>query len=102
MFQMYVAGCMGSSAEPVKRNRVSVWGAELDGKSKPDIDPAVATVTVVDELAVPPVPLHDSEKVLVAVSAVVGAVPLVALLPFHDPPAVHAVALVLDHDSDDA
>jgi hypothetical protein len=51
------------------------------------------TVTVVDAAGlVPPDPAQVSEYVVVAVSAPVLCVPLVARVPFQPPLAVHAVA----------
>ncbi|HZF16519.1 MAG TPA: hypothetical protein VE046_11295 [Steroidobacteraceae bacterium] len=54
------------------------------------------TVTVADFIVVPPVPVHDSVYVLVAVNAPVLAVPVSGWLPDHAPPAVHVVALEED------
>jgi hypothetical protein len=52
------------------------------------------TVTVVDWVALPPVPVQVSAKLALAVSAPVDCEPLSALLPDQPPEAVHAVALV--------
>ena len=57
--------------------------------------PAV-TVTVADLLAVPPLPVQLSEKVVVRVRAPVDPVPLVGFVPDHPPEAVQLVAPVLD------
>jgi hypothetical protein len=56
-----------------------------------------STVTVVDCAAVPPAPVQVSVYVLSVVSAMVEAVPDVALLPVHAPLAVQLVALIDDH-----
>jgi hypothetical protein len=61
----------------------------------------LATVTVTDLLALPPLPLQLSVNVLLAaVSAPVLTEPLVARLPDHAPEAVQLVALVDDHVSE--
>jgi hypothetical protein len=52
------------------------------------------TETVVDCVALPPVPVQVSAKLVFAVSAPVDCEPLKALLPDQPPDAVHAVALV--------
>ena len=54
------------------------------------------TDTVADCAALPPGPMQVSVKVEFAVSAPLGAEPLVVLLPLHAPDAVQAVALVED------
>jgi antitoxin component HigA of HigAB toxin-antitoxin module len=54
------------------------------------------TDTVADCDALPPVPVHASPKVELAVSAPVDCEPLVALLPDQAPEAVQEVALVAD------
>ena len=57
------------------------------------------TVTVTDFCVVPPVPVQLSVKVIVAVSAALVAVPLIACGPVQPPaagPAVHEVAFWLD------
>jgi len=51
-----------------------------------------ATVTVVAWLAVPPVPVQASTNSVVAASAPVLSVPLVASTPLQPPDAVHVVA----------
>ena len=55
------------------------------------------TLTTVDTLLVPPVPVHDKEYELGIVSAPVLWVPLVAFVPLQLPEAVHEVALVELH-----
>jgi hypothetical protein len=50
------------------------------------------TVTVVDCEALPPVPVHVSPYVALALSAPVDCEPLIALLPDHAPEAAHDVA----------
>ena len=55
------------------------------------------TLTTVDTLLVPPVPVHDKEYELGIVSAPVLFVPLVAIAPLQLPEAVHEVALVELH-----
>lgn len=52
------------------------------------------TETVVDCVALAPVPVHVSAKLVLAVSAPVDCEPLSPLLPDQPPDAVHAVALV--------
>jgi hypothetical protein len=59
-----------------------------------DVD---ATVTVAAAEPVPPAPVQLSEYCVVAVSAGVVNVPLVARAPVQPPEAVHPVALVDDH-----
>jgi hypothetical protein len=54
---------------------------------------------VVDAEALPPVPVHESVYVLVALSAPVDCVPLVPLVPDQAPDAVQLVALVELHVS---
>jgi F0F1-type ATP synthase membrane subunit c/vacuolar-type H+-ATPase subunit K len=51
-------------------------------------------VTVVDACAVPPAPVQLSMKLVVAVNALVVAVPLIALVPLHPPEAEQLVAPV--------
>jgi hypothetical protein len=59
-------------------------------------EPAEApTVTVFESLPDPPLPVQVSVNVVVAESAALVAVPLVAFEPDQPPEAVHAVALVL-------
>gem|GEM_PF-1742356 len=58
-----------------------------------------ATSTVIDRVAVPPAPVHDSVYVLVAVSAPVVCEPAVALVPDHAPEAEQALASVDDQTS---
>jgi hypothetical protein len=53
------------------------------------------TVTVVDAMAEPPVPIHVSVYELVLLGVILK-VPLVASLPLHAPLAVHDVAFVED------
>ncbi|GAB4466198.1 MAG: hypothetical protein OHK0044_05750 [Burkholderiaceae bacterium] len=55
---------------------------------------ALWTMTVTDCVAVPPAPLHESEKMLLAVSGPVVSEPAVALTPDHAPDATHVVASV--------
>jgi len=55
------------------------------------------TVTVADALCVPPGPVQEILKVLVLLSAPVGALPEVALAPDQPPEAVHDVVSVEDH-----
>ena len=55
------------------------------------------TVTVIDLLVVPPVPVHDNVYVLVEVSAPVDCKPESVLLPVQAPEAVQVVALVELH-----
>ena len=55
------------------------------------------TLTTVDTLLVPPVPVHDKEYELGIVSAPVLCVPLVVIAPLQLPEAVHEVALVELH-----
>src|ERR1700692_533734 len=55
------------------------------------------TLTTVDTLLVPPVPMHDKEYKIGIVSAPVLFVPIVAIAPLHLPEAVHEVALVELH-----
>jgi hypothetical protein len=55
------------------------------------------TVTLADPL--PPVPVHESEKVEFADSGPTLCVPLTALVPDHPPDAVQLVAFVADHVS---
>ena len=57
------------------------------------------TVTVADRLVAPPVPVQVNVNVELALSGPLACVPEVALLPDHAPLAVHAVALLLDHES---
>ena len=52
------------------------------------------TDTVAVALADAPLRVHVRVKLVVAVSAPVDAVPLVAFVPFHPPDAVHSVAFV--------
>jgi hypothetical protein len=59
--------------------------------------PTAATDLV--SLAVPPVPVQVSVKVVFVESAMLVALPLVALAPAQPPDALHEVALVLVHDS---
>jgi hypothetical protein len=54
----------------------------------------VVTVTDVAALLLPPAPVQDSVKFVVAVSAPVGLLPLVATVPLQPPEAVHDVAFV--------
>ena len=54
----------------------------------------VPTDTVAVWLTLPPAPEHASVKLVVALSAPVVCVPLVALLPLQPPDAVQLVALV--------
>jgi hypothetical protein len=54
------------------------------------------TETVADCVALPPVPVHVSPYVALAVSAPVDCEPLTGMLPDHPPEALHAVALVAD------
>ncbi|MDP1691621.1 MAG: hypothetical protein Q8L49_06675, partial [Burkholderiaceae bacterium] len=70
----------------------------LEGKFKPltVLPLAAVTPTVADWLVEPPAPEHKSVNVLAAVSAPVAALPLVALLPLHEPLAEQLVALVED------
>ena len=63
--------------------------------------PDNVTVAVAIVLA-PPAPLQTNEYDVVAVSAPVLSVPLVALVPLQPPEAVHEVALVELHVSIDA
>jgi hypothetical protein len=63
------------------------------------VPPDAPTVTVFESLAVPPVPVQLSVNVVVAESALLVAVPLVAFEPDQPPDAVHDVAFVLVHDS---
>jgi hypothetical protein len=56
------------------------------------VDPL--TTPTVTTLLVPPAPLQLNENVVVAMSAPVLWLPLLALLPLHPPVAAHAVALV--------
>ncbi len=60
--------------------------------------PGTATVAVAT-LLVPPAPVQINEYELVAVSGAVPCVPIVALVPFQPPEAVHEVALVELHVS---
>ncbi|HUO66484.1 MAG TPA: hypothetical protein VMV37_03060, partial [Gammaproteobacteria bacterium] len=53
------------------------------------------TVTVFESLAEPPGPVQVSVNVVVTVSALLVAVPLVAFEPDQPPDAVHDVAFVL-------
>jgi hypothetical protein len=55
----------------------------------------VPTVTVIESLPDPPVPVHVSVNVDVAVRGPTDAVPLTALVPLQDPLAVQLVALVV-------
>lgn len=55
------------------------------------------TVTLVDCVALPPAPVHESVKVASAVRAPVDCEPAVALAPDQLPEAVHEVALAADH-----
>ena len=55
---------------------------------------AFATVTDAVALLLPPVPVQDSVKLAVAVSAPVDLLPLVATAPLHAPEATHDVAFV--------
>ena len=57
---------------------------------------ADVTEIVTDCVALPPVPLHCSTYVVLAVSAPVDCEPLVARVPDHAPEAVHEEALVVD------
>jgi hypothetical protein len=57
----------------------------------------VLTETVVDCVALPPVPVQTNTYVAFAVSAPVDAEPLVAFAPDQAPEAVQEVALVDDH-----
>jgi hypothetical protein len=59
--------------------------------------PGVFTVTVVDCVPVPPVPVQASVNVVVAVIAGICSVPDVPRAPVQPPDAVHAVALALLH-----
>jgi hypothetical protein len=68
----------------------------LLGKLSPVVAPEPVTDTVVEPLVDPPLPVHVSENVLVAVSAAVTSLPLVALAPLHEPPAEQLVAPVDD------
>ena len=54
----------------------------------------VVTVTDVAALLLPPAPIQDSVKFVVAVNAPVGLLPLVASVPLQPPDAVHDVAFV--------
>ncbi len=54
------------------------------------------TATVTLDVALPPIPLHASVKVVVVASAPVEVEPLVARAPDQPPEAVHAVAFVDD------
>lgn len=45
-------------------------------------------------MALPPVPVHVSVKLVVAATVPVEAVPLVGLVPLHPPDAVQVVVLV--------
>jgi len=54
------------------------------------------TDTMAVSEALPPVPVHASEKLLVVVSAPVDMLPDVSRLPDHAPDAVHDVASVVD------
>lgn len=58
---------------------------------------AAATVTVADWAAEPPVPVHVSVYLAVAVSAAVFCEPLAASVPLQLPEAAQVVALVADH-----
>ncbi len=57
---------------------------------------AWVTETVTDWVALPPVPVHASPKVELAVRAPVDCEPLAALVPDQAPEAVQEVALVAD------
>jgi hypothetical protein len=59
------------------------------------------TLTVADCVAVPPVPVHASVYVVLAVGVTL-CVPDVASVPDHPPVAVQLVAFVDDHESVDA
>ena len=60
------------------------------------------TVTVADCEADPPVPLHASVNLVVAVNAPVPAEPLIGSDPLQPPDAVHEVALEADQVSAEA
>jgi hypothetical protein len=66
------------------------------GKSRPSKGPEPVTVTVTERFALPPGPVQVSAYVVVAVSAPVLAVPLIARAPLQPFAAVHAVAPVVD------
>jgi hypothetical protein len=57
------------------------------------------TVTVVDWVALPPLPVHVSANVALAESAPVGCEPPTGLAPDHPPDAVQEVAFVADQAS---
>lgn len=63
----------------------------------PPPDAGGFTTTEADRLVVPPGPLHESSKVVFAVSAADCSVPLAGLLPLHPLVAVQAVASVALH-----
>jgi hypothetical protein len=60
--------------------------------------PLPPTWTILDAVPLPPEPVQVSEKVLFAVSGPLDWLPLVGLVPFHDPPAMQLVALLEFHD----
>jgi hypothetical protein len=57
---------------------------------------AEVTETVVDCVALPPLPVQVSPKVALAVRVPVDCEPLAVLVPDHAPDAVHEVAFVVD------
>src|SRR4051812_12033238 len=95
---------MGMRLAPAKRKRMSSEVCPFEGKSRPVVPPGrvVVTVTVAETLPVPPAPVQERVKVLVAERAPVDWIPLTVFEPFQAPPAVHPVALVEDHVSVEA
>jgi hypothetical protein len=73
-------------------------GAITEGYTESLADGTIFTVAVAGAL-VPPVPVHVSENVVLAVSAPVLRLPLAAKVALHPPEAVQEVALVEDQVS---